>query len=1124
MKSLVACLMGLMIFIQADATQQPTVSGHVRLSGGLPVAGAQVMLFDLSDLRRGAVVQATTDEAGQFALPLAALGGAFARLDGFVLGANYPNPFNPSTIIPYELAATSQVRLDVFNALGQRIVKLVDGAQGAGAYSAQWDGTDEAGRAVGAGIYIYRLTVDGAQQTGRMVLIDGQAGVPMRGASVEALPMAEGPSSAYGLVVSGPGVSTYVDSDFGVEVGMEPVQVEVEAQNNARMKLARVQSGRLGDVNEDGRVNEDDALLVTAYIINPSTSVPNISLGDVDADGDIDWNDVIYIMIYTVDPSDSRLPPGIGEDIDGGGGDHGDNRGTATRVSPNSQTSGRITAGDYDYFQVTVSSSGTLTAHTTGSMDTRGRLENSSGTVLVENDDGRGSYGTNFRISRSVSSGTYYIRVRGFNSSTTGDYTLHVSFTGDSGGGVDLELESAWVSDSTPSPRATITMTARVRNVGNAASSRTAIAFFRSDDRTLGSNYNRLPDLESVSSIDPGSYRDVSTSFSVPSSGRHYYIACISADDQESNHANNCSDGSKAVEVIIGGGGDDHGDNRGTATRVSPNSQTSGRITAGDYDYFQVTVSSSGTLTAHTTGSMDTRGRLENSSGTVLVENDDGRGSYGTNFRISRSVSSGTYYIRVRGFNSSTTGDYTLHVSFTGDSGGGVDLELESAWVSDSTPSPRATITMTARVRNVGNAASSRTAIAFFRSDDRTLGSNYNRLPDLESVSSIDPGSYRDVSTSFSVPSSGRHYYIACISADDQESNHANNCSDGSKAVEVIIGGGGDDHGNRPSEATRISLNSTTRGTISPTGDTDWFEANVSNAGMLTVYTTGNTDTEGGLNENGTPVVVESTSGGSGRNFRFGVSVTAGSTLHIWVGEQGDNNTGDYTLHVSFEEGGGGTTPTSFDLDSDNNHPTGITYRNNRLYVVDDTDFKVFVYTSSGQRVAGSDFDLDSNVSANGITYGNNQFYVVGEDSGDEKVFVYTSSGQRVAGSDFDLDSANAHPNGITYGNNLFYVVDHRDDKVYVYTSSGQRVAGSDFDLDSANTYPAGITYANNRLYVVDDPNGEGKVFVYTSSGQRVAGSDFDLDSTNNIIPVGITYANLRFYVVDFDGEKIYVY
>ena len=134
-------------------------------------------------------------------------------------------------------------------------------------------------------------------------------------------------------------------------------------------------------------------------------------------------------------------------------------------------------------------------------------------------------------------------------------------------------------------------------------------------------------------------------------------------------------------------GGDDHDDNPSTATRVSPNSTTSGTISpAGDWDYFQVTVSGSGTLTASATGSMDNVGRLENSSGTVLTSNDDGGPN--ANFRFSQSVSSGTYYIRVSGWGSST-GDYTLHVSFD-DQPDEVDLEVVSASVSNSNPSPRA--------------------------------------------------------------------------------------------------------------------------------------------------------------------------------------------------------------------------------------------------------------------------------------------------------------------------------------------------------------------------------------------------------------------------------------------------
>ena len=145
-----AVWLGLLVFVSVGTAERSFILGHVRLLDGQPVAGARVMLFDLADLRRGAVVQATTDAVGQYALPLASLGG-HARPSGFVLGPNYPNPFNPSTLIPYELASSGYVRLEVFNLLGQRVATLVDGVQAAGAHRARWDGTDAAGQAAAGG-------------------------------------------------------------------------------------------------------------------------------------------------------------------------------------------------------------------------------------------------------------------------------------------------------------------------------------------------------------------------------------------------------------------------------------------------------------------------------------------------------------------------------------------------------------------------------------------------------------------------------------------------------------------------------------------------------------------------------------------------------------------------------------------------------------------------------------------------------------------------------------------------------------------------------------------------------------------------------------------------------------
>ena len=172
---------------------------------------------------------------------------------GFTLGPNYPNPFNPSTIIPYQLAALSEVRLEVFNLLGQRVATLVDGEQPAGFHAATWHATDATGRAVGAGVYIYRLAVGAASQTGRMVLLDGQAGVSaVRAGSV--LPAAAGDEApVYGLIVEGPGLVPYMDPAFRVEVGMAPVELVVSAGSYWAGKATKACAlcGFLGDAATD---------------------------------------------------------------------------------------------------------------------------------------------------------------------------------------------------------------------------------------------------------------------------------------------------------------------------------------------------------------------------------------------------------------------------------------------------------------------------------------------------------------------------------------------------------------------------------------------------------------------------------------------------------------------------------------------------------------------------------------------------------------------------------------------------------------------------------------------------------------------------------------------------------
>ena len=166
-----------------------------------------------------------------------------------------------------------------------------------------------------------------------------------------------------------------------------------------------------------------------------------------------------------------------------------------------------------------------------------------------------------------------------------------------------------------------------------------------------------------------------------------YYIAVRGYSSSETGsytvHASFQSSGSGGGGS--GGGSDDHSNTRSGATSLSLGGSRSGRIeTGGDVDYFRVQVSRSGTLTVYTTGSTDTYGTLQSSSGTTL-ETDDDDGS-GTNFSIARSVSAGTYYIKVEEYGNNDTGSYTVHARFqSGGSGGGSGGTPKMYWTDEAT-------------------------------------------------------------------------------------------------------------------------------------------------------------------------------------------------------------------------------------------------------------------------------------------------------------------------------------------------------------------------------------------------------------------------------------------------------
>ena len=136
------------------------------------VAQVEVDAFEYFDFNgRSMPTDATTHFDGRLmGLPTA-----------FALHPNRPNPFNPETTIHYDVAVVSRasgqdaedmaVRLAVYNVAGQRVRVLVDERQRPGRYAVQWDGRDDQSRAVGSGVYLYRLEAGDQVRVRRMLLL-----------------------------------------------------------------------------------------------------------------------------------------------------------------------------------------------------------------------------------------------------------------------------------------------------------------------------------------------------------------------------------------------------------------------------------------------------------------------------------------------------------------------------------------------------------------------------------------------------------------------------------------------------------------------------------------------------------------------------------------------------------------------------------------------------------------------------------------------------------------------------------------------------------------------------------------------------------------------------------------
>ena len=89
----------------------------------------------------------------------------------YSLNPNYPNPFNPDTVVPFALPEGGEVRIAIYNMLGQEIAVLAQGAMEAGYHRAVWRGQDASGRQVASGVYFVRMAAGDFSSVRKMLLV-----------------------------------------------------------------------------------------------------------------------------------------------------------------------------------------------------------------------------------------------------------------------------------------------------------------------------------------------------------------------------------------------------------------------------------------------------------------------------------------------------------------------------------------------------------------------------------------------------------------------------------------------------------------------------------------------------------------------------------------------------------------------------------------------------------------------------------------------------------------------------------------------------------------------------------------------------------------------------------------
>ena len=373
-------------------------------------------------------------------------------------------------------------------------------------------------------------------------------------------------------------------------------------------------------------------------------------------------------------------------------------------------------------------------------------------------------------------------------SDTTNNCSSAVTVTIGAAGAPDLVVESPSVSDSSPDAGASFTLSATVRNRGDASSAATTLRYYRSTDAAITTGDTQVG-TDAVGALAASATSAESIGLTAPASaGRYYYGACVDAVTGESDTGNNCS---SAVTVTV-------------TVSAAPDldvlflSVSDSSPDAGASFTLNATVHNRGIASSAATTLRYYRSTDATISGTDTQVGTDAVGSLAASGTSDESIgltapsSPGTYYYgacvdAVTGeSDTSNNCSSSVQVDVTEPPPPSTpDLVVRSPSVDDDSPETGGSFTLSATVSNDGDGGSAATTLRYYRSTDATISGTDTQVG-TDAVGALAASATSAESIDLTAPSSpGTYYYGACVDDVTGESDTSNNCS---SAVTIAVG------------------------------------------------------------------------------------------------------------------------------------------------------------------------------------------------------------------------------------------------------------------------------------------------------------------------------------------------